>query len=967
MISVVLYGRNDSHGYNLHKRGAISLNCIAEMLDDADDEIIFVDYNSPDQIPTFPEAIADTLSEKVASLLRIIRVREGYHRQFTGETHLVALESQSRNIALRRANKANRWILSTNTDMIFVPRGENKSLTAAIGKLDDGFYHLPRFEIPENLWELFDRHDPKSTIAKVRKWGTELHLNEIVYGGYDNVFEAPGDFQLFLREDLERIGGFDEAMIRGWHVDSNIARRMKLLRGEVLSATEQVFGYHCGHTRQPTSLHRSGFVANSVDTFVSQVTDPVLRRQLSSWGAPDVVFEERRLRSAGSRSIETALGKAIPAIGPEISEVTLNNGSFDTTGYDPSHVLPHLVNLLGEMPPDQTVLLIGEDRSLFGQLAASLDGLGLRPKMLWADGDKKCAFAETLSLQDGIAKADLFVLQFPAHQDAATNSWRSRRWHAQQALEQIIAAERIRPQDKRRLVVLVNAAHTPLQHTFQPAMTFTAIPYTARLRHGFVALSQISAEQPERLFDYHADDIAMIRQLVSQDDAPSGWERLALELPDMIAQSGVEPAAAEKLLDAAARHVQASVRRCAVAPVRVNGRDVAATRLCSETDWENREWHDLADRCFLGNMVYSQGARSRWTWERVSLLHNLRSSVSENDRPWVLVVCNGADHLPAQVAHFGYRVAYVSYANLLSGLPENAANWENALNISHMISHPDIVPLDAALTRKLGRFAAVLIAGTDISAAGPERFAAVSARLAELVSDNAFVSFAVQVHLNKGTGRALSYQEWQAAHGPGGILAQMGMHPVGEFDPRIPLDCAVRFAPEDQSQYVPGLSFGWGDSMVTIGVINARRGALQGSNFAAPIAEDQSVEQAEQSAAPPFPAAVMDAANSAMQQNFACRVVPGVSRDLSQFAVDIASCDGLRWRLLALQLASGEELTVKLSALAAHVGLVDSAGLVTLAITGAASLALKPGTAGPSRQILVFATETDGPVTIEVA
>ncbi len=32
MISVILYGRNDSHGYNLPKRAAISINCIAEML-----------------------------------------------------------------------------------------------------------------------------------------------------------------------------------------------------------------------------------------------------------------------------------------------------------------------------------------------------------------------------------------------------------------------------------------------------------------------------------------------------------------------------------------------------------------------------------------------------------------------------------------------------------------------------------------------------------------------------------------------------------------------------------------------------------------------------------------------------------------------------------------------------------------------------------------------------------------------
>src|SRR6185436_3902842 len=122
MISVVLYGRNDNYGYNLHKRAALSLNCMAEVLSDPDDEILFVDYNTPDDFPTFPEAIADTLTEKAKQYLKILRVRPNVHARFAKRTHLVALEPVARNIAVRRSNPANRWILSTNTDMIFVPR-----------------------------------------------------------------------------------------------------------------------------------------------------------------------------------------------------------------------------------------------------------------------------------------------------------------------------------------------------------------------------------------------------------------------------------------------------------------------------------------------------------------------------------------------------------------------------------------------------------------------------------------------------------------------------------------------------------------------------------------------------------------------------------------------------------------------------------------------------------------------------
>src|SRR5580658_5299779 len=109
MISVILYGRNDSHGYNLHKRAAISINCIAELLSGQDDEILFVDYNTPNDLPTFIEAIYDTLTGRAKTLLRVFRVRPQLHARLVERTHLTALEPHSRNIAIRRSNARNRW------------------------------------------------------------------------------------------------------------------------------------------------------------------------------------------------------------------------------------------------------------------------------------------------------------------------------------------------------------------------------------------------------------------------------------------------------------------------------------------------------------------------------------------------------------------------------------------------------------------------------------------------------------------------------------------------------------------------------------------------------------------------------------------------------------------------------------------------------------------------------------------
>ena len=102
MISLILYGRNDNYGYNLHKRAAISLNCMAEVLDDPDDEILFVDYNTPDDMPTFVEAILDTLTDRARSMLRVLRVRPSVHRRWAGRTHLNALEPPALEAATRQ-------------------------------------------------------------------------------------------------------------------------------------------------------------------------------------------------------------------------------------------------------------------------------------------------------------------------------------------------------------------------------------------------------------------------------------------------------------------------------------------------------------------------------------------------------------------------------------------------------------------------------------------------------------------------------------------------------------------------------------------------------------------------------------------------------------------------------------------------------------------------------------------------
>lgn len=435
MISVVLYGRNDSHGYNLHKRAAISLNCIAHVLNHANDEIIFVDCNTPDDLPTFPEAIHDLLTPQAKRLLRIFRIRPALFERHKRGTHLPVLEALSRNVAVRRANPANRWILSTNTDMVFVPRAPGRSLSDVVADLPDGFYGLPRFEVPEALWESLDRTDPAAIIAAFGAWGQRLHLNEVVHLEPSIRFDAPGDFQLVLREQFCAIGGFNEEMVLGYHVDSNLCRRLYLLNGRIDTLLDDVLAYHCAHNRRGTLAHRVGIVQNDPHRYVFGVDTPYLPEQAATFGLPDAEIEELRLTAAYVRRFERALHNVLPGMDQPWIESRLVGEWFNqAVFYDTLHAFPYLADHLVTMPSGAVVGYVGCNAELLGLLAAARAALGHHGRLLvardvfaaaWPDGGPALPPAcvpvrlKELAEQADVFVFDLAMLPFPKKVNAA--------------------------------------------------------------------------------------------------------------------------------------------------------------------------------------------------------------------------------------------------------------------------------------------------------------------------------------------------------------------------------------------------------------------------------------------------------------------------------------------------------------------------------------------------------------------
>jgi hypothetical protein len=490
VISIVLYGRNDNYGYNLHKRAALSLNCMAEVLTDQSDEIIFVDYNTPDDFPTFPEAIQDTLTCRAKKLLRIFRVRPEIHQRFKSRTHLLALEPIARNVAIRRSSSSNRWILSTNTDMIFVPLHQ-RSLSEIASELPSGFYHAPRIELPEALWECLDRSKPSEVLKAVREWGSVLHLNEIVMGSNIIRYDAPGDFQLLLRSDLIENQGFDEDMLLGWHVDSNIAARMLFKYKEVGDFGQHMYGYHCDHTRQVTPMHSHIRVQNDLRRFVAEVNRADVPAQATSWGCADDAIEEVRLSANPSSAYVKALRETIGQAMSVPTVVHYTGESYNKVDYDARHLLPFLTDMFVSMPRTVNVAWYGarsDTLRLFANVWSKLNFVGqiLVPASSTYD-TVGTALVSHVAPTHAIENAQAFVFDFGGLPSPASGAANDPSSDLRISLRRVIRAEqrRISQGSAPRRIIGLNAIGNEYEFLVCSLVGASATPFATHMRHGF--------------------------------------------------------------------------------------------------------------------------------------------------------------------------------------------------------------------------------------------------------------------------------------------------------------------------------------------------------------------------------------------------------------------------------------------------------------------------------------------------
>ncbi|WP_431854901.1 hypothetical protein [Azospirillum sp.] len=671
MLSIVVYGRNDTHGYNLPRRAALSLNCLAAVLDDPDDEIVFVDYNTPDELPTFPEAIADTLTDAALRHLRVLRVRPHHH---AGDGRAVA-EPVARNAGIRRSNPANPWVLSTNTDMILLPRAEGVRSRVWLDGLEPRLHHLPRFELPQGVWERLDRGRPAEALEFLHRWGGRMGLHTALRMHDFLLYDAPGDFQLFPRADIHDLCGFDEEMRIGWHVDSNLAKRFSLLRGPPRSCLDRLFGYHCEHTRLADPLHGHDHAEDDWRRFVDDVREPVLARQADSWGLAGTELEEIRLPNGmaeGFAGFVAALNNAPPDLREDDSLFR-----FDARAYDPRTVAPFLADLLASMDRGLSVGYAGiapDTHALFRRLWSALGFTGA------VAVHPLCHSLPDAGAGDFLASS-LFVVEVGALPDPQQDETALADLH--DAVQTIVAAEAERAGRglaPRRLIIL-NGHRNRLSSFLDAAVTASRSPSVTRLKHGFVmgadgtealspwfvirhlgsagarrqgvpvteavrlltnlhelATGEMAGERAETILHGAASLVALCRTgPVRERYGAAVADRVLRWVEDNRASSRLAPCLALPVVDQ---------------PARRNGQ--APCRLATTEDWEDPTFIAVIRSALAGRFAENQLKRCRITWKVAHTVAQLDAYGLLTAGARVLVVTTDGNDLPAVLSrHVG--------------------------------------------------------------------------------------------------------------------------------------------------------------------------------------------------------------------------------------------------------------------------------------------------------------------------
>jgi hypothetical protein len=621
MISVILAGRNDAHGGNVAKRAAISINTLADLLTEPDDEIVFVDWNSTESEPCFVQAISDTLTAQARARVKVVRVRPSDIPDIVRKTHLPLIDSIARNVGVRRSNPENPWILSTTTDVVLLP--SHGPLAKILADLAPVLHHSARHGLPEIGWEDLDRMNPDACRTKIAARLDALCLKEIVRAPAPILYDGPGDFQLLPRALIHEIRGFDESLVFTYHTDANLAKRALLKAGSVGDLSDRVTVVHCDHYRAGSIHHSADRITNSYREAVEDAETAVPPHQPEDWGLDGSELEVFWLAD------QTRLDKTLSAVGglvsglPTAPETAFTSVTFNTLTVPVGHVVPHLANLLMGLSPNCGIYLLSVNPDMRSAAAKLITAMGHR----LVETDADLAIIDfSLETSDGDPTELLPVFQ------AASEllDWPSRCLVSDDTT-----------------IILINAIHTEAERLVNQRMRLSShMPYTTRVRVATADrgvrtdptdLREISATS-RAIIDARnlppstsRSDISMvIRDLLgplTPEDRQIADPYLTVEVATFLADrrptlrdrmSRVIATAQGQINDMRSRltpHLTLRESR------HLTGIEPTLSKIASVDDWENARWAGALGRLWFGPETANRLGRHASMWRDGHLIH----------------------------------------------------------------------------------------------------------------------------------------------------------------------------------------------------------------------------------------------------------------------------------------------------------------------------------------------------------
>lgn len=252
-LSLVTVSRNDNYGggdilFRMNKF-IETFTYLAE-LHGLDSELLFVDWNPPEDEPPLQEALKTSqISDNTDVDLRFITIPPNIHNSFSNSNELPLFEYIGKNVGIRRSK--GKYVLATNPDLIY-----NEELVKFFSNnffKPNNFYRVTRYDVAKPVEKNFS---PVTTIkyckenARIANKPNGSHLvnagffekityrlknilyrykinpKKILYdvglferSVYDLHHSAVGDFLLTHKKNWEKIRGYPEDEVN-FHVDT---------------------------------------------------------------------------------------------------------------------------------------------------------------------------------------------------------------------------------------------------------------------------------------------------------------------------------------------------------------------------------------------------------------------------------------------------------------------------------------------------------------------------------------------------------------------------------------------------------------------------------------------------------------------------------------------------------------------------------------------------------------------------